>query len=71
MQTIRPSQIEESKELPKPSDEAIVLDFNQLEPLEKQLTDRDIELQAAKGLTLLYYYIEKQLNHVDGGISQA
>lgn len=69
MQAGKPNRIEESKQFRKPSDEPIILDFHQLEPLQKQMSDHDVESHAAKGLTLLYYYMERQLNHVEGGIS--
>ena len=66
--------MEESKEfkLQENSDDAaIVLNFNELKPLYKPLSDLEIELRAAKGLALLYYYLEKLINHVDGDIIEA
>jgi len=48
------------------------MDFDKLRPLPdskaKESTD-DIEKVATIGITLLYYYIEKQLNHTTGSIA--
>ena len=55
-------------------DDPIVLDFNQLQPIKTGTThtsDIDIEKHAAQGLALLYHFLEKLLNHVDGGMCDA
>lgn len=45
------------------------MDFDQLKNLRRQDSEKEsIEELAAIGIILLYYYIEKLINHGTGGI---
>ena len=63
--------IEEEK-IKAPSVEHIIKDINELQPLlDEENDDEDIEESAIVGITLLYFFVERQLSHISGGFSAA
>ena len=48
------------------------MNFHELKALRRRDSDTDsIESMAETGITLLYFFLEKQLNHATGGILEA
>ena len=64
--------IEEEK-IKAPSVEHIIKDITELQPLldEENDDDDDIEESAIVGITLMYFFVERQLSHISGGFSAA
>lgn len=58
--------------------EVIIKDINQLQPLAEEIPEDeesgdydDIEESALIGIILLYFFVERQLNHMSGGFLAA
>ena len=63
--------IEEEK-IKAPSVEHIIKDITELQPLlDEENDDEDIEESAIVGITLMYFFVERQLSHISGGFSAA
>lgn len=71
IQTIKPDSIEENKV--DEEDEPIVMNFRELKTLKRQDYEKtdSIESMAEIGITLLYFFLEKLVNHAIGGILEA